>query len=256
MCWCEKNAVHAAANVAMDEYAFQLRIGHCNVTSFIHDDIALPNSAKRLLRSTCGNGAAQVGRGDEEESCGNKISAAVLRLLRIDSLYRLQQADVRHGDDIALWSAQLDGLFAVDAWLYAIGVSFSFPRTNVKRYLLQRSTLLKGNKQVSYAAVTDIGDYSFSRFVFVQFERCTSRISSVSVQEEETAGHFKQFVYFDPADRQMWAELHSAQAWCKEVIGVSAAAGDMRAARRVELGAGSPREHAELPRAVFAPGGG
>lgn len=235
-CWCERNAFNAASNVAMDYFAFQFRTSRCNLTSVFHEEIKLPNSAKTVLSSTCPKLDSTRRNRAVAEACGAHRSNSELRRERLSALRRLQSIDIVDKADLTHWSDDVDSLFSPQCWLASVGLSFSYPRTNVKKYLLYRSSLLggplwksgmyedtvlwTGSNRVSYASALKVGDFSFGRMEFVQFEGCSARISSVVVQEEEAVQHLKQYVYFEASERSLWKTMYTAPLWCRKVMDV------------------------------------
>lgn len=232
MCWCEKNAFMAACNLSMDDYAFQFRTKTCNMTEFFHPDIQLPTSRVGKIPSTCPIFKSLPPSEMSESHCLIP-SPTRLRARRLEFLQRFIQEDVERENDLASWSARIDSTLAPDARLFSIGISFHFPRRNIKQYLLWRSTLLKGplwksnihmdtvfwrtSNSVSYVAHRSIGQFSFSKIEFVVFESCSPRIAEIYSLDEEAVRLYRQFVYLEPADRQLWKTQQVPEAWCVDV---------------------------------------
>lgn len=235
-CWCERNAFNAASNVAMDYFAFQFRTKRCNVTSVFREAIKLPNSAKTVLGSTCAKLASAQRSRTVSEECGAHKSISELRSERLVALRRLQSIDIVDRGDLGEWSDDVESLLSPECWIASVGLSFSYPRTNVKKYLLYRSSLLggplwrsemnedtvvwSGSNGVSYASALSVGDFSFGRTEFVQFERCSARIASVTVQEEEGVRHLRQYVYLEASERTLWKAKYTPPLWCRKVMDV------------------------------------
>lgn len=232
MCWCESNAFNAACNLAMDYYAFQFRTSACHMNEYFHPDIKLPTSGRGIISSTCPI-FNSLPPSDRSENCDPASTPERLRKQRLEFIHRFVEEDVEFENDLAAWSERIDSILSPGARLFSIGISFHFPRRNIKQYLLWRSSLLKGPlwksridlstifwrtpNSVSYAAHHSAGHFSFSKIEFVVFEGCTPRITEIYSQEEEAVHLYRQFVYFEPADRHFWNSLRSPDALCMDV---------------------------------------
>lgn len=231
-CWCQKNAFNSAANIAMDYFAFQFRTRRCNITSFNHPEITLPVAAKAKLKSTCPELSSKADT-DVSEGCGPKARASTLRQQRLKTLRRLSAANVYEKREVREWSKEMDSILAPGVSMFSIGMSFLYPRVNVKRYLLSRTTLAQGALwekmiekdtlfwltpgQVSYSSAHNLGPFSFRKIEFVTFERCSPRIQHVFTQEEEAVRVFKQFIYFEPATKSFWQAWKTPRDLCSDV---------------------------------------
>lgn len=231
LCWCEPHAFSAVTNLAMDYYAFMFRAEKCRASSYIRPAITLPSGGK-TIEQTCPH-VRSAGGSDLSEGCGSGRNPEDLRAARLQSLKALLFADLRGPAGLDRWSKQLDSVLAPDVSLFSIGFVFSYPRVRVKEYLLARSTYAGGAlwqstrldpdifwrspDKVSYSAALEMGPFSFDKIEFVKFETCSPRILEVHTQEEEPVRLFKQFVYFDAADRTLLPFNKTPIQWCRIV---------------------------------------
>ena len=234
-CWCDANAFSAASNLAMDYYALIFRARVCNITTIHHPRLTLPNSEKSTLDSTCAHSQAE-NAAVTSNSVEKRSKRERLRIAREDVLYWLAGNDIENEDDVTSFSNIVDSVFTPEALLFSIGLSFSYPRLNVKRYLLKRSSLLGGplwkaeiekdtvlwtsDRTVSYAASLSISSLSYSKIEFVTFEKNSPRIAAIYSQEEEAVRLLRQFVYIDASDRALWNVQRSVRKLCMDILSV------------------------------------
>lgn len=232
-CWCDSNAFTAASNVAMDNFAFQFRVDSCNITSPFRPELLLPVASRKKIPSTCPGDVLLKEKKHTSAPCSNLRDESLLRDQRLSVIESLSNLDVYREADVLKWSSELDSIFIPEAILFSVGMSFSFPRVNIKKVLLSRSTLFgralwkssidfksllwRSPNSVSYVSGSSYGPFGYSRVEFVSFEKCSSRISHLIVQEEEAVRLLRQFVHFDPSDRILWRLRRNAVSWCRKV---------------------------------------